>query len=53
MTGTAVGGVEVRVAAADGKDVPKDGETVGEILFRGDVVMDGYWRETRSNSGSH
>ena len=50
MTGTAVGGVEVRVAAADGKNVPKDGETVGEILFRSDVVMDGYWRDPEATA---
>ena len=52
MTGTALGGVEIRVAAPDGKNVPKDGKTVGEILFRSDVVMDGYWREPEANGGS-
>ena len=50
MTGTALGGVEVRVAAPDGKNVPKDGKTVGEILFRSDVVMDGYWREPEATA---
>ncbi len=50
MTGIAVSGVEIRVAAPDGKDVPKDGETVGEILFRSDVVMDGYWREPEATA---
>ena len=28
---------------ADGRDVPRDGESVGEVVARGDVVMDGYW----------
>ena len=50
MTGIAVSGVEIRVAAPDGTDVPKDGETVGEILFRSDVVMDGYWREPEATA---
>ena len=41
--GHAIPGVEVRVVDADGRDVPCDGETVGEVVARGDVVMDGYW----------
>jgi acyl-CoA synthetase (AMP-forming)/AMP-acid ligase II len=35
-------GVEVRIAGPDGEDLPS-GET-GEILCRGTVVMQGYWR---------
>jgi len=38
-------GVEVRVVDSDGRDVPQDGSTVGEIAVRGDNVMDGYYRE--------
>ena len=41
--GYAIPGVEVRVVDAVGEDVPRDGETVGEVVARGDVVMDGYW----------
>jgi fatty-acyl-CoA synthase len=41
--GYAIPGVEIRVVDADGRDVPRDGETVGEVVARGDVVMDGYW----------
>ena len=41
--GYAIPGVEVRVVDADGRDVPRDGETIGEVVARGDVVMDGYW----------
>ena len=42
--GYAIPGVEIRVLDADGRDVPRDGETVGEVVARGDVVMDGYWK---------
>jgi fatty-acyl-CoA synthase len=42
--GYAIPGVEVRVVDADGRDVPGDGETVGEVVARGDVIMDGYWK---------
>ena len=42
--GHAIPGVEVRVVDPDGRDVPRDGETVGEVVARGDVIMDGYWK---------
>ena len=45
MTGYCFSGVETRVADPDGTDVPKDLATMGEILFRGDIMMDGYWNE--------
>lgn len=32
----------LRVVANDGTDVPADGETLGEILIRGNTVMKGY-----------
>lgn len=32
----------LRVVATDGTDVPADGETIGEILIRGNTVMKGY-----------
>ena len=37
MTGFAIPGVELRVLDSDGKDVPHDGTTMGEIVARGDV----------------
>ncbi|HVO80743.1 MAG TPA: long-chain-fatty-acid--CoA ligase [Terriglobales bacterium] len=43
MTGFAIPGVEIRVVDGNGKDVPHDGATIGEVIARGDVVMDGYW----------
>ena len=36
---------ELRVVDSDGLEVPADGETVGEIVVRGNVVMDGYYHD--------
>ena len=44
MTGHPVVGVELRVVDGEGRDVPRDGQTVGEIVARSDGVMEGYWR---------
>jgi len=42
--------VGVRVVDAEMNDVPADGETVGEVVTRGNTVMAGYYRdETASN----
>jgi fatty-acyl-CoA synthase len=37
---------ELRVVETDGREVPADGQTVGEIVVRGNVVMDGYFNDT-------
>jgi fatty-acyl-CoA synthase len=52
MTGYAFTGVELRVADAEGRDVPKDMQTIGEILIRGDLVMDGYWNEPEATAAA-
>jgi fatty-acyl-CoA synthase len=36
---------ELRVVDADSTEVPADGATVGEIVVRGNVVMEGYYRD--------
>jgi fatty-acyl-CoA synthase len=43
-TGLEVPGVDLKVVDANGHEVPRDGETVGEIIVRGDNVMKGYWK---------
>jgi fatty-acyl-CoA synthase len=43
LTGLPVIGTHVRVVREDGSEVAHDGVEVGEILVRGDQVMEGYW----------
>ena len=50
MTGYAIPGVEMRVVDANDHDVPRDGKTVGEIVVRGDGVMEGYWRQPEASA---
>ncbi|WP_440989970.1 long-chain-fatty-acid--CoA ligase [Haloarchaeobius baliensis] len=38
-------GTEVRVVDEDGDDVPRDGSTIGEIVVRGNQVMEKYWNK--------
>ena len=37
---------ELRVVDEDDNEVPNDGETLGEIVVRGNVVMEGYYDDT-------
>ncbi|HEY4363984.1 MAG TPA: long-chain-fatty-acid--CoA ligase [Bryobacteraceae bacterium] len=43
MTGWPVVGASVRVVDPNMHDVPRDGQTIGEIIVSGDQVMDGYY----------
>ena len=43
-------GSEVRVVDSQMRDVPRDRETVGEVVARGDNVMDGYYNEPQATS---
>ncbi len=38
-------GVELQILDDDGKPVPKDGQTVGEVCARSNVVFEGYWEQ--------
>jgi fatty-acyl-CoA synthase len=50
MTGYAFPGTELRVVDASDTDVPRDGQTIGEIIARGDGVMEGYWRQPEASA---
>ncbi|WP_058366101.1 long-chain-fatty-acid--CoA ligase [Haloparvum sedimenti] len=41
-------GTEIRVVDEDGEDVPPDGSTVGEVVVRGNQVMDRYWNKPKA-----
>ena len=43
---------EVRVIHEDGTEVPKDGQTLGEITVRGNVVMSGYYDDPESTNAA-
>ena len=52
MTGRAIVGVELRVVDERGNEVPRDGQTVGEIIARSDSVMDGYWKQPEETAAT-
>jgi fatty-acyl-CoA synthase len=50
MTGWSLPGCEIRVVDLQMKDVPRDMESIGEIVMRGDNIMDGYFREPKATA---
>jgi fatty-acyl-CoA synthase len=50
MTGYAMPGVELRVVDSNDQDVPKDRNSIGEIVARSDGVMQGYWQQPESTA---
>ena len=43
---------ELRVVAEDGTEVPNDGQTLGEITVRGNVVMSGYYNDPKETNAA-
>ncbi len=41
---------EIRVVDPDGKEVPRDAATIGEIVARGNVVMAGYYNDPEATT---
>jgi fatty-acyl-CoA synthase len=50
MAGWPIPGVEIRVVDPHMKDVPRDMQTVGEVVIRGDGVMDGYYKDPQGTA---
>jgi len=50
MAGWPLPGCEVRVVDPQMNDVPRDMTTFGEIVIRGDNVMDGYYKEPQATA---
>ncbi len=49
-TGWPLPGCEIRVVDTNTKDVPRDMQSIGEIVIRGDLVMDGYYKEPQATA---
>ncbi|SPF43000.1 AMP-dependent synthetase and ligase [Candidatus Sulfopaludibacter sp. SbA4] len=48
MAGWPFIGCEVRVVDLQMNDVPRDMESIGEVVMRGDNIMDGYYKEPKA-----
>jgi len=51
-TGRPLLGVELKVVRADGTEVAKDNQEVGEIIVRGPTVTPGYWNQPEATAES-
>ncbi len=51
-TGLPIVGARVRVVDPEGRDVPRDGVTVGEIITRSNMVMEGYYKDSKATAAA-
>ena len=52
MAGWPLAGCEIRVVDPHLRDVPRDMQTCGEVIIRGDLVMDGYYKEPKATAAA-
>ncbi len=52
MAGWPVANVELRVVDLKGTDVPKDGDSIGEVIARSDHVMEGYYKDPEGTAAA-
>jgi len=52
MAGWPLMGCEVRVVDLDMRDVPRDMQAVGEVVIRGDLILDGYYKEPKATAAA-
>lgn len=52
MTGWSIPGVAMRVIDSEGKDVRPDGQQIGEIIVRSNVVMECYYKDPESTKSA-
>jgi acyl-CoA synthetase (AMP-forming)/AMP-acid ligase II len=45
-------GIELKIIGADGNELPRDGETQGELCVRGPWVTSGYYNDDDANAGA-
>src|SRR5258708_4740260 len=50
MAGWPLPGVEIRVVDSEMRDVPRDMDSIGEVVISGDHVMDGYFNEPEATA---
>lgn len=51
-TGRPFEAVELRITDEAGREVPRDGRTVGEVRARGETVTPGYWRRPEETAAA-
>ena len=43
---------DVRVVDKEGRDIPRDGETIGEVAMRGNTIMKGYYNQPEATAAA-